>query len=307
MDDDAPAPAAGLTFTRDANAFLAEAGALLAADPLVASVVAVVAGREAARALAEPGTEPPAEVQWFATVRDASGTVTGAAMRTAPFGNRPAFVLPMAEDDALELARAVHGRGELLAGVNGALPTVHVVAEETARLWGGTARVAEHTRLHELGDLVVPPAPPGRLRPAAGPDTELCREWFAAFELEAAAQAGRAAGHDGSHVTREDVARRIAEGTVWLWEDAAGTPVHLTAASLPVDAMSRIGPVLTPREHRGRGYAARAVAEVARRRTEEGSRVSLFADRANATSNALYARLGFRPVLDMAHVVVDPG
>lgn len=299
-----------LEFHADARQFLAAARDLLAADPLVSSVVSVVADREVARAAAEPGSPRPEELQWFLVVRDHAGAPVGAAMRTAPFEPRPAFVLPLPEEAAVALARAVHARGEFLGGVNGAVPAARVVAEETARLWGGTARVEEHTRLHELGELVVPPAPPGGLRLATADDAPLCLAWLRDFEAAAAAQAGRAPSHDGSHWTLEDVRRRIEAGTVWMWvlDDGTpgGRPVHLTVASRPVDGMSRVGPVYTPREHRGHGFARRAVAEVAGLRQAGGARVSLFTDRANATSNALYAAIGFRPVLDMVNMLVAP-
>ena len=308
-------PAPGLEFHDDAAEFLAAAGELLASDPLVASVVAVVADREAARAAAEPGAPRPQEVRWFLSVRDPArpdGPVLGAAMRTAPFEPHPAFVLPMPEASALALARALHARGEFLGGVNGAMPTAQVVAEETARLWGTTAHVEEHLRVHELVELAVPPAPTGRLRPATPEDAPLCLRWMQAFEKAAADQAGRTAGRDGSHVTMAHVRRRVDDGQVWLWvlDDGApgGTPVHLTAASRPVHGMSRIGPVYTPAEHRGRGYAGRAVAEVAALRRSQGARVSLFTDQANPTSNAIYAAIGFRAVVDMvALLVVPPG
>jgi predicted GNAT family acetyltransferase len=80
--------------------------------------------------------------------------------------------------------------------------------------------------------------------------------------------------------------------------------VHLTSATVPAYGVSRIGPVFTPREHRGRGYAGAAVALVSRRLRDEGVRVCLFTDQANPTSNALYERLGYRPLVDMAEVVV---
>ena len=63
---------------------------------------------------------------------------------------------------------------------------------------------------------------------------------------------------------------RIEQGRVWLWEDEHGEPVHLTAANPPAYGVARIGPVYTPREQRGRGYASAAVAEVSRLLLDDG-------------------------------------
>jgi RimJ/RimL family protein N-acetyltransferase len=60
----------------------------------------------------------------------------------------------------------------------------------------------------------------------------------------------------------------------------------------------------SPREQRGRGYAGATVAAVSRRLLDEDARVCLFTDQANPVSNALYERLGFRPVVDMANLVI---
>jgi predicted GNAT family acetyltransferase len=63
--------------------------------------------------------------------------------------------------------------------------------------------------------------------------------------------------------------------------------------------MSRIGPVYTPPEHRGRGYAAAVTAAAARWALGSGARhVLLYTDLANPTTNRLYPRLGFRPRYD---------
>ncbi|CAI9418503.1 GNAT family N-acetyltransferase [Nocardioides sp. T2.26MG-1] len=292
----------------DPVAFLAAAGEHLAADPVVTTVIASVTER---LALADERGLPPGEhPRWWALVRDDAGTVSGVAMRTAPFEPHPLYVLPMPDDAAVDLARLVHERGEAVGGVNGALPAARLVAEETARLAGGEVRVHEHLRLFELGDLVVPPSPPGRLRLATPDDAELALAWFRAFGMAAAEQAGRDEPHQGplETFTIDDMLLRIEQEVVWLWEDERGERVHLTGANPPANGVTRIGPVYTPIEQRGHGYASAAVAEVSRQYVEQGVRCCLFTDQANPTSNRIYQALGYVPVVDMVNLVITrPG
>jgi GNAT superfamily N-acetyltransferase len=230
--------------------------------------------------------------------------IVGAAMRTAPFAPFPPYLLPMGEDAAVQLARAVHARGETVQGANGALPAVRVFAEEAARLTGGTAEVGLHLRLFELGELVEPRDVPGQLRQVRADEVDLAHHWLELFMADADEQAGRPRGSSPHEApSREDLARRLASGSHWFWVDD-GMPVHLTAASAPEFGVSGIGPVFTPTEHRGRGYASAAVAEVSRRLLDRGARVCLFTDQANPTSNRIYQRLGYRPVTDTANMVV---
>ena len=73
---------------------------------------------------------------------------------------------------------------------------------------------------------------------------------------------------------------------------------------MPSYGVSRLGPVYTPPEHRGRGYASSAVAEVSRLILADGARACLFTDQANPTSNRIYQQLGYRAVVDMAQLVL---
>jgi hypothetical protein len=68
------------------------------------------------------------------------------------------------------------------------------IAQETARLTGGSVAVAQHTRLFELGELVEPAPVEGSLRPAVQGDLELAVECFSLFRSDADEQAGRPRG-----------------------------------------------------------------------------------------------------------------
>ncbi len=293
----------GLVIHDDPRAFLREANDHLRLDPVVNTVVASVAERAAREDAA--GIAPEGPYRWWAVARDDTGAVVGTAMRAAPFAPYPLFVLPMPDDAAVGLARLLHERGEAAVGINGALPAARRCAAELARLTGGTVEVAQHTRLHRLDELVPPRPTVGRLAAAAPDDVGLALQWFEAFARDADEQAGREPGSMHEMAETEDtMLRRIAEGRVWLWLDPTGAPVHLTAVNSPAFGAARIGPVYTPREHRGRGYAGATVAALSRRLLAEGAVPCLYTDQANPTSNALYAALGYRPVVDMANLLV---
>jgi GNAT superfamily N-acetyltransferase len=295
---------AHLEFIDDPARFLAIAGERLHADPVVGTVVATIAARDVSTRAA--GIAPPSDrPYWYLVCRDDDGAVTGLAMRTARSLPHPPFMLPMPDDAALALARTLHARGESVGGINGALPAVQLCASEVAHLAGGTVSVAQHTRLFKLGTLVEPRPVPGRLEAATQDDLDVVVAWFGAFMADADEQAGRRRGaspHEAPPAA--ELSRRIDAGEIWFWADAAGRRVHLSVASAPSFGVARIGPVYTPPEERGRGWASAAVAAVSRRLRAAGVEVCLFTDQANPTSNGIYQALGYEPVVDMANLLI---
>lgn len=291
-----------LRFFTDPGEFLAAAGDYLAADPVVSTVVTTVANRLLSQRT--EGISQP-DRNWWLVVSDDFGAVVGAGMRSAPYAPYPPFLLPMPDEAAVALAQALHEREEEVLAVNGALPAVELCAAELARLGGGRVQVAQHTRLHELGELAWPPPAPGGLVVATQDDVDLVTEWFAAFMGDADEQAGRPRGTSAHELPdRAEMLRRLQDGRLWFWVDETGEPVHLTGANPPSYGVARVGPVYTPLSQRGRGWASNAVAEVSRQIQAEGARVCLYTDQANPTSNKIYAALGYRPVVDMANLVI---
>ena len=292
-----------LRFYDDPAEFLDVAGAHLAEQPVLSTVMAGVASRIRDQ-LASGVPWPDGVPCWFAAFVDRA-TVVATAMRTAPFGEYPAYLLPMSDDAAVLLARTLLDRDEPVLGANGALPAVQVFCEEMARATGKRATVGQHTRLFELGQLKEPRETPGRLRPARLEEQDLVTSWYDAFMADADEQAGRAPGsspHESP--TPDEMRHRIETGQIFVWE-VDGVPLHVTAATLPAFGVSRVGPVYTPGEHRGQGYASRAVHEVSRLLVERGVRACLFTDQANPTSNKIYEALGYERLVDMANLRVE--
>nr|WP_239028149.1 GNAT family N-acetyltransferase [Pseudonocardia acidicola] len=152
-------------------------------------------------------------------------------------------------------------------------------------------------RLFALGELTPPAAVAGTPREAVAADRALLTRWRAAFADEATH------GWRGARTPAQVTAGAFALGYRQVLWERAGEPVGLAVAGSAVAGASRIGPVYTPPAHRGRGYGSAVTAAAAAAALADGARhVVLFTDLANPVSNAIYPRIGFRPVLDAVEV-----
>ncbi|MGW6390078.1 GNAT family N-acetyltransferase [Streptomyces sp. NPDC055103] len=259
------------TFTEDAAAFRAAAADLLAAE--AARNTAVLTLMDSADRLG-----------WWA---EPDGRVTGVVAVSPP--GEPSFGAV-----TVEAARALAlPAGEEPTVVRGEAAAVEAFAEAfseaTGRPWTTTVRM----RLFRLGELVPPdPAPVGRARVAAEADIPFVAAWAREFARDI-----------GEDVTDKDftghVTERITDGRLVLWETPDGRPVSMASVSRMIEGQARVHLVYTPPAERGRGYAAGATEAVSRAARDGGAaQVLLFTDLANPTSNALYQRLGYRPVTD---------
>jgi predicted GNAT family acetyltransferase len=223
------------------------------------------------------------------------GESLGAALRTSPHN----LVLARAREDGAVDALA-HGVEDELPGVVGALPEV----EQFARAWAARNAVTPQRRIAQgifaLERVEPVTGVPGAMRIAASEDRPLLLEWFLAFGIEALPHP------DEERLTRElDHRLSSADAGVVLWEDDGA--VSLAGFGGPTPNGIRIGPVYTPPELRGRGYASALVAELSSSLLAGGRRFCfLYTDLANPTSNKIYERIGYVRVCESAEIEFRP-
>jgi hypothetical protein len=168
-------------------------------------------------------------------------------------------------------------------------PTIGRFADIFAPLRGARVvrRIAQ--RIHQVRT-VEPLArvPLGHFRIAAAQDVELLALWIREFMTEVEDHQGDA---------QELATSRLAAGQLFIWED--GEPVSMAGWTGRTDRGVRIGFVYTPPRLRGRGYASACVTALTQRMLASGLQYCcLYTDVANPTSNAIYARIGYRPVCE---------
>lgn len=274
-----------LTRHENADEFLARAGGFLAAREAEHNLILGLGSRlqREPRLYGEPA--------YLASVEH-GGRVVGVSMRTPPHN----LILSEFDDEAalplvLEDVRSVFGE---LPGVVGP----RAPAAEFAELWqeatGAEARVAIAQRCFRAEHVDAPADVPGEMRDYESRDRGLAVRWMDAFVDEAL--------HGPEPESSEAIVDRRQEdpdGGLVLWDDG-GELVSMAGFGGRTPNGIRVGPVYTPPELRGRGYASALTAALTQRLLDEGRRFCfLFTDLANPTSNRIYQRIGYRPVGDI--------
>jgi ribosomal protein S18 acetylase RimI-like enzyme len=265
--------------TTDLDSFTAAAGDFLRSRPVSNTTLLTLVSTLRQRGLQTYGSEPPI----FGTWLDPYAMVAGALLQTPP---HPVYFSAMPPAAVSAAVRLLDGRP--LPGVNLRADAVAGFAEPWRARTGVTATVRMRVRLYRLETLVAPVAP-GLARPAGLADRAHLITWLTEFHEYIGESAADVPG-------LIDV--KLAAGLITLWE-ADGEPVSMVVRSAPEAGVVRIQNVYTPAARRGRGYAGGATARAAQEARDAGAdEVVLFTDLSNPTSNALYQRLGFRPIED---------
>jgi predicted GNAT family acetyltransferase len=156
--------------------------------------------------------------------------------------------------------------------------------------------------VYALGEVRPVPRAPGRPRLATEQDGPAVRRLVDAVAEETDLDVVR-------DRTRHTVDARLGSspdrGGFWLWE-VDGDVVSISGHGMPTPTGIRIGPVYTPTERRGLGYATSLVAEQAAWLLAQGwSFCFLYTDLANPTSNGVYRRVGYEQVAEAVDIGFD--
>jgi hypothetical protein len=270
----------------DASEFLAATEAYRSGDPLRTNVMGTVA-----TSVVDGSREYPGGRWW--TIADGAAVV-GAAMHTPPSG---LLLGPMGSAACSAFAAELATADDDFPWVAGPIATIDATLAAYAAIGSAGSRrsVASIRRdvLYVARD-ITQPSPPGAARQAVLEEFDQAFEWFGAFSEEV-----DGVRHEPSERDIDSLRTTIGRGRLWWWcvDDAIVSMAgHTTAAVIGGDVVTRVGPVYTPPEQRGRGYAGAVTAVVTTRLQATGSTAMLFADEANPISNHVYRSIGYERI-----------
>ena len=239
---------------------------------------------------AEPIVTKPAP--YFACVRAPEGILI-CAFRTLP--ERLGLTRARKTEALPALAADANAANPGIREVIGPEPTVPAFARLLAELRGKRAHRRMSQGIYVLRAInSVEPKASGNFRVADEGDLDLIAYWVRDFLVDI--------GERGD--SREISEVRIRDGQFFVWQD--GAPVSMAAWAGKTPSGVRVNFVYTPPEKRGCGYATACVASLSQLLLERGNKYCcLYTDLANPVSNAVYQRIGYRPVCDSAVYRVD--
>jgi len=277
------------SFTTEVETYLEQVVALLTDAPDEHTATLSVIDDARARTVHADPTE------LFGWWTDHRGQVTGGVCLTPP--HQP--LLEVAPEEAIRpLVEDLTAMGHVPTGVTGPTPLAVSFAAHAAGHLGLTARLDHAMTLYRVEVLARPnPLPPGHARLVVDADAALLREWAVAFAAETATP----------EIDAIDAAARqqLATSGYQVWEAPDGTVVSLAGRTQPAWGVARIGPVYTPPDVRGHGYAAAVTYTVTSALLDQGVRAVLFTDLASPAPNALYQRLGYQAMAQWASLVLE--
>lgn len=270
----------------DARRFRSAADPLLLASEAVNNLILGVTGS----AIDYPDTFE----DFVAWVVYHTGEPVAAAARTPPHN----LILAAPRDESAVAVLANHV-GDI-PGVVAVSPWIHQFVEMRPE----RARLNMTQGIFELTRVIASSPVDGLSRKARADEVDELVELRLAFEEEAIGRVEDPALARGSTELR--VREQSSRLGLWVHE-VDGQVTSISGHSGPTPNGIRIGPVFTPPQHRGRGYASALVAAESQWLLDNGhSYCFLYTDLANPTSNSIYQRIGYRQIAESAEYAFNP-
>jgi predicted GNAT family acetyltransferase len=228
---------------------------------------------------------------YLATVEDENG-LRAAACMTPPHNIILANLQGVSAETFTLLIQDLRRGNWPVPGVVGPAP----IAEKFAQAWlkqtGQQYKVELFERLFALDQVIPPERAAGELRVATEDDLALIKDWMFAFDQEAV-------NSDNQERAWKRAEMNVRNRDMYIWETPDKRIVSIANKTRPLANGISIGPVYTPPEERGHGYASNCVAALSQLLLDQGRKYcSLFTNLANPTSNSIYQKIGYRPVCD---------
>jgi len=260
-----------------AKEFLEENGSLLAKNEAANSIILSYAANQVS------GVKSATTTDFFAVVEDEKPVLP--AMFTPE-------VVPLLtegpEDAARILARYFYPSRPQPTGVTGPKETSLAFADEWEHLTHCNLEIHHNTRLYICTSVAELDPPGGSVRQATQDDFELVKQWRIEFKNDANTPVG---------TSNEQIALHIDEGRYYFW--VTDTPVSMALLARDSGSGATIGAVYTPQNERNHGYATNLTAAVTQIILNSGKNyAALYADLDNPTSNSIYQKIGYKPVID---------
>lgn len=178
-----------------------------------------------------------------------------------------------------------------IPGVIGSVDVAKKFLDRWTEMTGDSVEVAMNQRIYRLDRVNDISKTSGKLRKACEDDIVLIAGWINGFNEDCFEK--------GIEIeeARKRAREHIEESKIYIWEDEK--PVSMVGRARSTKNGIVVSYVYTPPEFRGKGYGTTSVATLSQLLLDEGFKFcSLYTDLANPTSNSIYMKIGYKPVVD---------
>jgi uncharacterized protein len=223
---------------------------------------------------------------YLLTIED-SGILLGAALMTPP---RRLIISRMPDPALVALTDYFLKESITAPGVVGPTSTSRLFAAHWKNQTGKSSRLKTSQRIYACERVVVQVFSRGHLRPAIETDEALLVEWSGEFCRDAGIE-------DEIEYQKARIPNEIAKQSLYVWDNDQVVSMALVQRETARGIC--LSMVYTPPHLRKQGYATSCVAALTQRMLDAGKGFCcLYTDLTNPTSNAIYQKIGYKPVCE---------